>query len=476
MKQITFRPDFESWRAVARQLIAERVSPGEVRLLDCDQDSALWTAEFANGRSPLVTNTIMVPRHFIDLGRYVARHLNPQRWQLLYSALWRLQQDRDLFKLESDNEIGTLRLMEQQVRRDVNRMQESMRFQRIERERKEYLVAWHRPDYPIVELAAPFFAERFSAMRWSILTPYRSAYWEPAAKKLQFGKGVPRFTPPQTDELEELWLRASRSVFDPVHASAKATPIPPVVVQGISEAEFAPPLFKKAPERVQQPIAQTQYSSSAALFLPNNTELPVLKEAVQRCQGCELHRCATQAVFGLGPVSARIVLVGEQPGNDEDLAGKPFVGPAGKLLDRALAEAGIERESVYITNAVKHFKFERRGIKRIHRTPEMKEITACRPWLEAELKAVKPEIIVCMGATAMKSLLNLQNMLMKHRGQIFRSPYAEKVIVTVHPSAILRVKDPMASEQLFQTLCRDLRLARDETAKIERPAQHQQAS
>jgi len=155
------------------------------------------------------------------------------------------------------------------------------------------------------------------------------------------------------------------------------------------------------------------------------------------------------------------MLVGEQPGNDEDIAGKPFVGPAGKLLDRALVEAGIQREAVYITNAVKHFRFERRGSKRIHRTPQMTEIKACKPWLEAEIRAVKPQVIVCLGATAAKSLLNLQNLLMKHRGQIFSSPYAEKVIATIHPSAILRVQDPLSSEQLFQTLCRDLRLAQE---------------
>src|SRR5262249_27381239 len=150
-----------------------------------------------------------------------------------------------------------------------------------------------------------------------------------------------------------------------------------------------------------------QRTASAKLFVPTSLELPVLNEAIQSCEGCELRQCATQAVFGIGPADARIMLVGEQPGNDEDIAGKPFVGPAGKLLDRALVEAGIKRDAVYITNAVKHFKFERRGSRRIHRTPQMTEIKACKPWLEAEIRAVKPEIIVCLGATAAKSVLNL---------------------------------------------------------------------
>jgi uracil-DNA glycosylase len=447
MQEITFKPDFENWRAVARQLLRQGVPPSEVRLADCEQESSLWTADFVAADANGHHTPLLVPRQFVEMAKHVSCHINPLRWQLLYSVLWRLKENRNLLKLEADDEVKTLVFMDQQVRRDVERMKAGVKFERIQIEpQHERLIAWHRPDYAIVELTGLFFAERYSDVRWSILTPYRSAHWDPQSQKLQFGGGVPRFTMPRREELKQLWRAQQRPSLQP----ARKQPRP--AHEGTAEQER---------QSMFAPSVSAAKAASAKPFVPNSVDVPVLREAVQRCQGCELHACATQAVFGVGAENARIMLVGEQPGNDEDIAGKPFVGPAGKLLDRALMEAGIRRDAVYITNAVKHFRFERRGSKRIHRTPQMTEVKACKPWLEAEIRAVKPQIIVCLGATAAKSLLNLQNMLMKHRGQIFSSPYAEKVIATIHPSAILRVQDPLTSEQLFQTLCRDLRLAQD---------------
>lgn len=445
MREITFKPDFENWRAVARQLLRQGVPPSQVRLADCEQESSLWTADFVTADANEDHTRLLVPRKFLELAKHVSCHINPLRWQLLYSVLWRLKENRNILKLEEDDEVKTLLFMDQQVRRDVERMKAAVKFEPIQIEPEhERLIAWHRPDYAIVELATLFFADRYSHVRWSILTPYRCAHWEPESKKLEFGAGVPRFTMPRREELRQLWLTQQRPSLEPARKQPRSA------YAGTAEERsmFGPTLN----------IAK---AASAKPFVPNSVELPVLSAAAQRCQGCELHACATQAVFGVGPSDARIMLVGEQPGNDEDIAGTPFVGPAGKLLDRALLEAGIQRDAVYITNAVKHFRFERRGSKRIHRTPQMIEIKACKPWLEAEIGVVKPQIIVCLGATAAKSLLNLQNMLMKHRGHIFSSPYAEKVIATIHPSAVLRVQDPLTSEQLFQTLCRDLRLARE---------------
>jgi len=446
VREITFKPDFESWRAVARQLLKDRVPASEVRIMDCEQDSTLWTAEFVSGNGG-PDPQILIPRRFIDIAKHVACHINPLRWQLLYSVLWRLCEKRDLLKVDTDDEVKTILFMDQQVRRDLERMQTGVKFEGIQVEPgHERLIAWHRPDYAIMELAAPYFAERFARSQWSILTPYRSAHWDPESKKLEFSAGVPRFTMPRKEELKQLWVAQLGAEVRPARKQPQAARM-------------------DAGEHQLQSIfgnsLRLQRATGAKSFVPNSRGLPVLHEALQRCQGCELYQCATQAVFGVGPADARIMLVGEQPGNDEDIAGKPFVGPAGKLLDRALIDAGINRDAVYITNAVKHFKFERRGSKRIHRTPQMTEIKACKPWLEAEIRAVKPEIIVCLGATAAKSILNLQNLLMKHRGQIFSSPYAEKVIATIHPSAILRVQDPLTSEQLFQTLCRDLKLAQE---------------
>jgi len=200
--------------------------------------------------------------------------------------------------------------------------------------------------------------------------------------------------------------------------------------------------------------ARNPYPTAAA-FLPEKLSLSALRDAVQQCRGCPLYANATQAVFGEGPLKAEVVLVGETPGDQEDLAGAPFVGPAGKLLDRALDEAGIDRSTAYVTNAVKHFKWRARGTRRIHDKPSWSEVTACRPWLESELALVKPRALVLMGATAAQSLLGKSFRVTQERGKPLDSELAEIVVATIHPSAVLRAED---REEMFVGLVRDLRV------------------
>ena len=197
---------------------------------------------------------------------------------------------------------------------------------------------------------------------------------------------------------------------------------------------------------------------SALEYLPPQHDLSSLREAATRCQGCDLYQHATQVVFGEGRAHAAILLVGEQPGDREDQQGKPFVGPAGQLLDKCLESAGINRAEVYVTNAVKHFKWEPRGKIRLHKKPNSLEIAACRPWLEAEISAVAPQLIVCLGATAAQTLLGSQFRLTKHRGEVFPTAYGP-VTATIHPSAILRMPEPDAKEAEIASLVADLRVA-----------------
>jgi uracil-DNA glycosylase len=197
---------------------------------------------------------------------------------------------------------------------------------------------------------------------------------------------------------------------------------------------------------------------TAADFLPEKKTLAALREAVQLCRGCDLYRNATQAVFGEGAAKAEVFLVGEQPGDKEDLAGRPFVGPAGQLLDRALEQAGIDRGKTYVTNAVKHFKWQARGKRRIHQKPSWSETMACRPWLEAELEAVQPRVLVCLGATAAQSLLGRDFRVTKHRGELLDSDLAEHVTATIHPSAILRQQDEESRDAEFAAFVDDLRV------------------
>ncbi len=200
-------------------------------------------------------------------------------------------------------------------------------------------------------------------------------------------------------------------------------------------------------------------SRSAAEFLPEVETLPNLAGAAQHCRGCELYKHATQTVFGAGARHARIMLIGEVPGDQEDIEGQPFVGPAGRLLDEALTEAKIKRKSTYVTNAVKHFKWEPRGARRLHAKPSAREITACRPWLEAEIRVVRPQTIVCLGATAAQSLLGRTFRLTNHFGEAQRSNWAERVFATYHPSAILRAPDHEARERMRKEFVEHLKLA-----------------
>ena len=196
---------------------------------------------------------------------------------------------------------------------------------------------------------------------------------------------------------------------------------------------------------------------TAAPFVPDRPTLPKLRAAAAGCTACHLYKLGTQTVFGEGSADADVVFVGEQPGDQEDLAGRPFVGPAGRVLDEGLAAAGIDRSQVYVTNAVKHFKWERRGKRRIHQKPNWAEMTACRPWLEAELDVVQPDVLVCLGATAAQSLLGRQFRVTKMRGVPVESELAPNVVATVHPSSILRAPDEAARQEAMRDFIRDLK-------------------
>ena len=201
-----------------------------------------------------------------------------------------------------------------------------------------------------------------------------------------------------------------------------------------------------------------EHQETAAPLVPSRLSLPTLRAAAAVCTACDLYKTGTQTVFGEGLETARAIFVGEQPGDSEDRAGRPFVGPAGKLLDRALEEAGIDRKLVYVTNVVKHFKWMPRGKRRLHEKPNAREIAACRPWLEAELRLLKPDVLVCLGATAAQALLGKSFRVTKMRGQILKAEIADAIMATVHPSSILRAPDDEARHREMELFIRDLKV------------------
>lgn len=216
-------------------------------------------------------------------------------------------------------------------------------------------------------------------------------------------------------------------------------------------------------------MAESKFPT-ALPWIPRRLTLPALVKSVQECHGCDLYRNATQAVFGEGPGPSEVMMIGEQPGDVEDRTGHPFVGPAGKMLDRALADAHVDRSRVYVTNAVKHFKFEPRGKRRIHGKPNAAEVSACRPWLEAEVKVVKPQLIVCLGATAAQSLLGRSFRLTQHRGEFLPHTLAPMVMATIHPSALLRMPDEERRHAEYDLFVRDLSRIPERVAQARVPA------
>jgi DNA polymerase len=389
-------------------------------------------------------------------------HRDPVKWTLLYRVLYRiLHGERNLLKIDIDDDVRELRLMEKALRRDMHKMTAFVRFRKVD----EHFVAWHRPDHLIVERMAPWFRNRFGNMSWSILTPDKSAHWD--LETLTFGPGVPRSEAPDADVLEELWKDYYRSIFNPARVKIKAmkAEMPVRHWATLPEAQIIPELLLKADARVLK-MAKEQ-KGSAAEFVPLLASPPELHAAAHHCKGCSLHEHATQVVFGEGPAHAAVVMVGEQPGDEEDLKGHPFVGPAGRLLDQAMREAGLDRSKIYVTNAVKHFKFTERGKRRIHAKPTGIEISACRPWLEAELFAIKPKLVVCLGATAAQSLMGRDFRITTERGQFFPHRWARELVATIHPSAVLRMP-PERYDEEYGLLVRDLGIIAARVQELEK--------
>ncbi len=459
--RIRIAPEFAAWREQARALLGDGIAPEQIELVDEESDTAL-AFDFAPTPEPdsrLAITQPAVPKAFLDLAEIVACHSNPERWQLLYRVLWRLQSDRLLMKHELDADIARMRQMDRQVRRDLHKMHAFLRFRMVLDDGREHYIGWYRPDHRILALAVPFFVERFAVMRWTILTGYASASWDPEAKRVTWGPGVPRSHAPEADELEGMWRSYYGSIFNPARLNTRAmrSEMPARYWAELPELAILPQLLNDADRRVGTMMEQQSLLQSNT-FVPSDHTLPVLREALPRCEGCDLYKPATQAVFGEGLAHAPLMLIGEQPGNDEDLAGKPFVGPAGRVLDQAFEELGFQRGEVYVTNAVKHFKFIERGRRRIHESPNLREIAACRPWLLAELDAVQPKVVVCLGASAAKSLLGAKFALMKDRGKVVESPYAKQVVATIHPSAVLRAEGDN-KRVLYEFIKQDLALA-----------------
>ncbi len=455
--------DFEHWRGIARELRRHQIAPSELQLLT-SKEACLFPSELpqsAAGNAAQRSATLSVPQEFLRIAQEIAYHRDSDRWNLLYRVLWRLTHDEPkLMRISTDDDVHRMLLMEKAVRRDAHKMKAFVRFREVLHDGQPHYIAWHQPDHYVVRKVAPFFSRRFKAMHWTILTPAESVSWD--QQTLTYFDGIDRSAAPTFDELEELWCTYYANIFNPARIKIKAMKAEMPVRHWATLPETAQlqEMLEAAPRRVQEMLRHSEgFERSAQDYFPDASvplTLERLAEAIKQCRACDLYCHATQAVFGQGPVNARIVLVGEQPGDQEDLHGQPFVGPAGEVLNQAMSAAGLDRSSLYITNTVKHFKFERQGKQRLHKRPDAREVRACRPWFDAEWSQLKAGALVCLGATAATALINPGFRIQQQRGVWVKSRYSERTMATWHPSSILRIQDESLRRARMDELVQDL--------------------
>ena len=449
--------DFDGWRDAARGLAEAGVPP----------EAIVW--QVASGAPDLFGDNAIpapagpsfaVPRAFVNLAQRALCHSDPERFALLYAMLVKLRANRHAMEDRADPLLDRLALMAKDVRRDEHKMHAFVRFREVEEPGgATRFVAWFEPDHHIVRLTAGFFVRRFANMHWSILTPELSVHWD--GESLTKSPGATRRDAPDGDPVEETWKTYYASIFNPARVKVKAM-----------TKEMPKKYWKNMPETalIGGLLAGAQKREAAMIATSRSQEVPqsnveaawaALHNEAAVCTRCDLYKCATQTVFGEGPLDASIIFVGEQPGDQEDLAGRPFVGPAGQLFDAALAEAGIERSTTYVTNAVKHFKFVLRGKKRIHARPDVSEIDACRWWQEQERGLIRPALTVALGATAARSLTGKTVTISRVRDAPLTLADGSECWVTVHPSFLLRLPDPEARRTERARFVADLKRIRE---------------
>ena len=420
--------DWEGWRNAARALALSGVAPADVRWAVRSHDEEGEPLQAAAGG-------FSVSRALVSLASLAIQARDPQRFDLLYRLVWQANagEPADASETRRAQELAFA------VRAEAHRMRTLLRYLPVQEGNRTRYLGWYDPAHFVLESNAQLIARRSPDLAFSIVTPDGAAHWDGTA--LRFSIGADRESIPDDAALESWWRRHQSRLTQEARVGT-----------AVPEAER----LDEAPRPLDRPAL-------GPVVLPRHADR-ALQEAMREaadCQRCHLHAAATQTVFGEGPAQAAVLFVGEQPGDQEDVIGRPFVGPAGQIMDRAMEEAGIDRRTVYITNAVKHFKFEPRGKRRIHKTPETPEIQACRFWLDVELVGLRPKLVVAMGGTAARALLGRAVTITRERGRPIELPDGQQAFVTVHPSFLLRVPDEDAKEREYQAFVADLRRVAD---------------
>ncbi len=410
--------DWDGWRRATRALVLAGVEPADVQ----------WAVGDPSDPLPEGSGTFSVSGALVAMAAQAFQARDAERFGLLYSLLWRSHAGEKPLERADDPDVRLARRMAHAVRAEAHRMRTHLRFLRL----PDQLLGWYAPAHFVLESNAQLIARRFPTQAFSIVTPDGSAHWDGSA--LRFGAGARGIDADAT--LAAWWEDHAAAVLEDCRPG---TAIPPA--EDLDEAPRPPD---------QPPIGPVVLD-----LAPD----PGLHRAIldaAACRRCALHEPATQTVFGEGPANARVMFVGEQPGDQEDIIGRPFVGPAGQLLDQAMEQAGIDRRAIYITNAVKHFKFVPRGSRRIHQPPDAEEIQICRFWLDVERTRLRPSLIVLMGGSGARAVLGRPVTVMRERGRPFLLEDGTNAFITVHPSYLLRIPEGDSKTRDYQACLRDM--------------------
>jgi DNA polymerase len=472
---------FAEWREAARELLVHDVPPELVTWSTPYAGGDLFSGAPSTAEQPHNPSDVpppasdparhgpkhgapSIPRSLMDMLQSAACCRVPDRWAFLYRVIWRWQQGEHEVQSPADEDGARLHAMVKAVRREEHDMHAYIRFrERPPEAGPPRFVAWYEPRHDVLPQVAEHFISRMGKVSWMIATPEASVLWD--GQTLHNTGPLVKNSDDLEDTGEALWLTYYRSVFNPARLNAE------VMRQHITSDRWKNlPEGKIVPHMISEAaMGARKIGQYEAVGQRKGTTIPIAPEDAQperqqpsrldECRRCELWQFATQAVGGEGPKRAKIMFVGEQPGDQEDLAGQPFVGPAGKLLDRVCEAAGVDRETIYVTNAVKHFKWEPRGKRRLHKTPAQKEIEACHYWLDKELAHEKPTVIVALGATALKSVMRSANVTLKNAmgKPVFHEGHW--IVTTYHPSYVLRVPGEDAKREAFQAMVEGLKLA-----------------
>jgi len=465
--------DIDGWRSHARALLQAGVAPDRVTWAVAGRTDSgqLDLSGAAAASAPLEQDRdrppppIRIAKPLLALINTGLLHRNEDRFDLAYRLLCRAQSVPRLHDNPADPDVLQLNRYAKAVRRDIHKMHAFVRFRKIgEGKGREQFVAWFEPDHHITEAVAHFFRNRFTGMDWLIVTPEASIAWD--GGKLSVGPGGRKEDVPQDDIVEAEWRTYYAHIFNParVKIGAMKSEMPMKYWKNLPETELIPGLLEQSGARVDAMVAQPKNTFRSANGATGSAieppaSLDQLYAMLEQQTDTPMEKFAPTLVRGAGPENAPIMIIGEQPGDQEDQQGRPFVGPAGQMLDRALAEAQLDRQQIFLTNAVKRFKFTRSGKRRIHETPNVGEINYYRWWVEQEIRLVNPGVVIALGATATRCLTGKAVKIARHRGTILPFTDARSLLITVHPSYLLRIPDEQGREVEYAKFVRDLGVA-----------------